>query len=142
MDKKVRKRMLCGVLAAALLLSGCGRVRSAGGGRDTSKKDSVSAAAVKTADALEIRNDGVIRSHLENNRNLNIQRTDRNVDTFRFYVENTEAMAGFASGGLTTDYQESIQRVMDVAFSSFANLEIHMLACPDGTDDRNGKKRI
>lgn len=32
MDKKVRKRMLCGVLAAALLLSGCGRVRSAGGG--------------------------------------------------------------------------------------------------------------
>ena len=135
MDKKVRKRMLCGVLAAALLLSGCGRVRSAGGGRDTSKKDSVSAAAVKTADALEIRNDGVIRSHLENNRNLNIQRTDRNVDTFRFYVENTEAMAGFASGGLTTDYQESIQRVMDVAFSSFANLEIHMLACPDGTDE-------
>lgn len=127
MDKKVRKRMLCGVLAAALLLSGCGR--------DTSKKDSVSAAAVKTADALEIRNDGVIRSHLENNRNLNIQRTDRNVDTFRFYVENTEAMAGFASGGLTTDYQESIQRVMDVAFSSFANLEIHMLACPDGTDE-------
>lgn len=38
MDKKVRKRMLCGVLAAALLLSGCGRVRSAGGGRDTSKR--------------------------------------------------------------------------------------------------------
>ncbi|HBK26507.1 MAG TPA: hypothetical protein DDY90_07310 [Clostridiales bacterium] len=132
MDKKVRKRMLCGMLAAVLFLSGCGRARS--GGRGTSRSDTAKA-AVKTADALEIRNDGVIRSHLENNRSLNIHRTDRNADTFRLYVENTEAMAGFASGGLTTDYQESIQRVMDVAFGSFAELEIHMLACPDGTDE-------
>ncbi len=133
MDKKVRKRMLCGMLAAVLFLSGCGRARS-GGSRSTSRSDTAKA-AVKTADALEIRNDGVIRSHLENNRNLNIHRTDRSADTFRLYVENTEAMAGFASGGLTTDYQESIQRVMDVAFGSFADLDIHMLACPDGTDE-------
>ena len=135
MRKKVGRRVFCGILAAVTLLSGCGGRQQASGGREKSQAESGGAATVKTADALEIRSDSVIQSHLDDNKKLDIRRMDREAQAFRLYVENTEAMAGFASGDVTTNYQESVQRIMDVAFNNFSELELHMLAYPDGSEE-------
>lgn len=134
MNKVYRRRFFCVVLSALMLLSGCGR-RGASGGDGTSQKTSGAASPVKVASNLEIRNDGVIQSHLNNNRNLSTERIERQADTFHFYIENTETMEGFVSASVTTDYQESIQRLMDVAYSSFGKMDAHMLVYSDDIEE-------
>ena len=125
MKKVHRRRVFCAVLSALMLLSGCGRKQASGGG--AAQQESGSAAAIKVASNLEIRNDDVIQAHLEHNRNLNTERVDREAEIFHFYIENTETMEGFVAPNVTTAYQESIQSLMDVAYNSFEKLAAHML---------------
>ena len=130
MNKKRITRFLCTALSVLMLLSGCGR-RKASGGEGTDVKAPAAAPAAKAADSLEIRNDSVIQSHLGNNRNLSIERIDRPADTLHFYIENTETMEGFVSTNVTTDFQESIQSLMDVAYNRFGKMDAHMLVYSD-----------
>lgn len=128
------KRLFCVVLSAIMLLSGCGR-RQTSGGEGATQKESGSTPVVKVASNLEIRNDSVIQSHLENNRNLSTERVEREADTFHFYIENTETMEGFVTANVTTDFQESIQSLMDVAYNSFEKMDAHMLVYADDIEE-------
>lgn len=130
MNKVHRRRLFCAVLSALLLLSGCSR-RPTSNGDGASQKESGSAAAIKVASSLEIRDDNVIQSHLENNRNLSTERIEREAETFHFYIENTETMEGFVASDITTAYQESIQSLMDVAYNSFEKMVAHLLVYAD-----------
>ena len=130
MKKGNAKRVFCLTLAAVMLLSGCGR-RNASGAEGTAQKSSGAVSSVKTASNLEIRNDSVIQGHLRSNSTLSTERNEREADTFHFYIENTETMAGFVSPNVTTDYQESIQSLMDVAYNSFSKMDAHMLVYAD-----------
>lgn len=96
MKKGNVKRLFCLTLAAVMLLSGCGR-RNASGTEGTAQKSSGAVSSVKTASNLEIRNDSVIQEHLRSNSTLSTERNVREADTFHFYIENTETMAGFVS---------------------------------------------
>lgn len=125
MKKTLTGRILCGLLSVTLLLSGCGR-RSSGGGNNSGKTSGADA-VVHAASSLEIRQDPVIQAHLENNRNISTERQEHHADTFHLYIENTESMAGFVSDNTTTEFQEGLQSLMDVAYSNFENINAHML---------------
>ena len=134
-----QKRICCAVLSVLMLLSGCGRRQTSGGGR-ASQKSSGNAPVVRAAESLEVRKDGVIQSHLDNNRNLNTQRVERQADTFHLYIENTETMEGFVSPKVTTSFQESIQRLMDVSYNGFTKMDARMLVYADDIGELEWEK--
>lgn len=130
MNKGSTKRIFCLALTAAMLLCGCGR-RGAPAGDGSAEKASAAVPAAKTASGLEIRSDSVIQGHLRSNSSLSTERNVREADTLHFYIENTETMEGFVSPNVTTDFKESIQSLMDVAYNSFPQMDAHMLVYSD-----------
>lgn len=127
MKRVYKKRIACAALAVMMLLSGCGRRRSSGGNSSAQKQESSATAVVRPASNLELRNDPVILSHLENNRNLSTARNTREATNFHFYIENTETMKGFAATSVRTNFKEGVQSLLDVARNSFSNLDAHSL---------------
>ena len=126
---KQRKRIFCAMLSVLMLFSGCGR-RQASGGEAAVKKEG-STAVVRAASNLELRQDPVIQSHIENNRTLDISHKESLAENFHFYIENTQTMEGFVTPTVTTNFQESVQSLLDVALNSFPNLDAHMLGYSD-----------
>lgn len=126
MNRTHRKRLACAVLASLMLLTGCGR-RASSGGDGSTQKESGTATVIRPASNLELRNDPVIQSHLENNRNLDITRNTREATNFHFYIENTETMMGFAATSARNNFKEGVQSLLDVARNSFSDLDAHSL---------------
>lgn len=131
---KQRKRIFCAMLSVLMLLSGCGR-RQVSGGEAAVKKEGSNTAVVRAASNLELRQDPVIQSHIKNNRTLDISRKESLAENFHFYIENTETMEGFVSPTVTTNFQESVQSLLDVALNSFKNLDAHMLGYSDDSKE-------
>ena len=131
MNRTHGKRLACAALAAMMLLTGCGRRSSSGGDGSAKKESGNTATVVRPASNLELRNDQVIQSHLENNRNLSTARNTREATNFHFYIENTETMMGFAATSVRTNFKEGVQSLLDVARNSFSNLDAHSLVYSD-----------
>lgn len=122
------KRLACAALAALMLLTGCGRRSSnVDEGSNGGDKGAASAAVVRPASNLELRNDPVIQDHLENNHNLSTARNTREATNFHFYIENTETMKGFTATSVRTNFKEGVQSLLDVARNTFTNLDAHSL---------------
>lgn len=134
MTKIYQKRLLCAVLCMGMLLTGCSRKQVSGGGR-TARDTANSAPVAAAANDVQIRSDPVIRGHLDHNRNLNTHRVDRQAEVFHLCIENTETMEGFVTPDVTTNYQQSIQTLLDIAYSDFSERDARMLAYTDAGGD-------
>lgn len=126
MKNTYRKRLACAVLAAMMLLTGCGR-RASSGGDSSTQKESGTTTVVRPASNLELRNDPVIQEHLENNHSLSTARNTREATNFHFFIENTETMAGFVGTSSRTNFKEGVQSLLDVARNSFGSLDAYSL---------------